>query len=146
LAPRAPDWASLLAVSSALTAAGVSHALGGSGLLQFLGADIEANDWDITTDAPESDVTGVVRRFAHRRLERIPPFESEYAYKLSVGSGTVDLLGGFAVFDGHEVVRCRTIVTGYRDGVPLGSPSEWAKMYRALGDDAKWACARAVRS
>jgi len=41
------------------------------------------------------------------------------------------------VRDGQAVVECRTIVTRFVDGLPLESPLEWAKMYRALGDDGR---------
>ena len=127
----------LRAVSAALTRAGIEHALGGSGLMHLLGIDVDVHDWDITTDAPEARVRAVVEGFAHRRLGPAGPFRSRFAYKLSVGGSSVDVIGGFAVHDGHGVVECRTIVTGYSGAIPLGSASEWEKIYRALGEAAK---------
>lgn len=130
-------YADLAALSAALTAAGIPHALGGSGLLRFLGAEVDVHDWDVTTDAPESAVLPVVRNYPHERLGRSGPFVSKFAFALTVGSSEIDLIGGFAVRDGDETVTCRTIVTGYHESIPLGSPSEWAKIYRALGEHEK---------
>ncbi len=127
----------LRVVSAALTSAGVAHALGGSGLMHFLGISVDVHDWDITTDAPEVPVRAIVDGFRHIRLGPAWPFRSRYAYKLSVGRSGIDVIGGFAVHDGHGIVECRTIVTGYLGVVPLGSPAEWARIYRALGEGAK---------
>ncbi len=124
-------------VSAALTSAGIAHALGGSGLMHLLGLAVDVHDWDITTDAPEAPVRAVVERFTHTRLGPAGPFRSRFAYKLAVGNSGVDVIGGFAVHDGQGIVECRTIVTGYSGAVPLGSPAEWARIYRALGEDRK---------
>jgi hypothetical protein len=131
------EFDDLRTVSSLLATKGIEHALGGSGLMHFLGVDVDVNDWDITTDLPEGRVREIVERFPHTRLEQVEPFRSRFAFSLSVGSSSIDLIGGFAVNDGRSVVECRTIVTGYRDSVPLGSPLEWEKIYRALGRDGR---------
>ena len=130
-------YADLVALSAALRAEGIPHALGGSGLMHFLGIDVDVHDWDVTTDAPEFELLTVVRRYPHERLGHAGPYCSRYAFALSVGESTIDLIGGFAVRDGRGIVECRTIVTGTHETIPLGSPAEWARVYRALGERGK---------
>lgn len=127
----------LIEFSNALSRAGVNHALGGSGLMRLAGIAVLVHDWDITTRARESQVTPVLVQYHHQRLPQIMPYCSRWAYRITVGGSDIDLIGDFAVTDGEEIVSCDTVVTGNRHGVPLGSLSEWEKVYRALGHAAK---------
>lgn len=113
------------------------HALGGTGLMALCGLDVPVKDWDLTTHHDAAAVKAVLSRYDPRSLERVEPFRSRYAYRFRVGHSSVDVLGGFAVWDGASIVHCRTVITGHHGDIPLGSPAEWAKAYRALGYHAK---------
>ena len=121
------DFVDLLRVSRDLTHARV----------YALGLDVDVHDWDVTTDAEERRVYEAVRLYGPKPLRAVRPYVSRYAYRLGVGSSAVDLLGGFAVEAHGERVALETRITGYFQGVPLGSAAEWAKLYRALGETEK---------
>ncbi|MEM7738573.1 MAG: hypothetical protein AAF267_22595 [Deinococcota bacterium] len=120
-------------LSQQLTQAGIVHALGGSGLLSYLDLAVEVNDWDLTTEAPLNAVEEALRGYDFVRLEPKGIYKSAFLLKLELPQSEADVIGGFAIADSHQVINIRTVVTGYWDGVPVGSAEEWLKAYRAMG-------------
>lgn len=132
-----PEFSKLEALSSKLSRAGIVHALGGSGLLSYLGLPVDVNDWDITTEAPLQDVAKALGDYEYRKLAQDGVFKSEYALRLKLGHSDADIIGSFAVLDEQQTVSIQTTVTGYWESVPVGSPSEWLKVYRAVNNPDK---------
>lgn len=123
--------------SSTLSERGIHHALGGSGLMNLLGIELQVHDWDITVDYPEELVKTAISPYEYHRKESKAPFESAYAYRVTVGTSDIDLIGSFAIRVGSVILECATIVTGEYQGIPLGSLEEWEKMYVAMGEEKK---------
>jgi hypothetical protein len=124
-----PPAGPLLDTLHRLERAGFVVALGGSGLLAALGLGEEAHDWDLTTDASPDDVA------AHlpAEIERVGSSGIHADHKLRLAGGVVEIICGFAIRSGADVVRIPTVVSARAEGVPLGSPEAWAVAYALLG-------------
>lgn len=127
---KTPPLAPLRDVVARIEGAGLTCALGGSGLLMALGLAHEARDWDLTSDAPR---------------ERLEPLLADLG-PAHVGSGGVhadqklvlprldiEVIIGFAFHAGGAVVRIPTRVSRRWNDVPVGSPEAWAVAYALLG-------------
>jgi hypothetical protein len=66
--PALPPLEPLRAVLARLEAAGVPHALGGSGLLAALGLVERVNDWDVTCDADLDTLANLFADSPHERF------------------------------------------------------------------------------
>jgi hypothetical protein len=130
----APPAAPLLAAIAALERAGLVCALGGSGLLASLGLADRVRDWDLTTDAP---LDRLLPLFESRGPEAVGPSGVHADRKLVLDGGVVEIISGFAFRAPGGVVRIPTVVSGRRDGIPIGSPEAWAVAYVLLGRPAK---------
>lgn len=114
-----------------LEAAGIPHALGGSGLCAALGLVAKVNDWDVTCDA---DLDTLARLFADQPHERFGNSGCHADHKLNLEDGGIELIARFAFFVEGAVVRIPTIVTGVWQGVPVGSPEAWAVAYALMAE------------
>ena len=126
----APPAGPLLDTVRRLESAGLVVALGGSGLLGALGLGEEAHDWDLTTDATPDQVAA---RLPADGIERFGSSGIHADAKLRLAGGVVEIICGFAIRSGADVVRIPTIVSARAAGVPLGSPEAWAVAYALLG-------------
>lgn len=127
------SFADLRMISRRLSEHGIVHALGGSGLMHALGIDVTVNDWDITTEAPEGDVTAALKEFDMSRTPPSRQFPSGYLLRVQLATGTVDIIGDFAIAANDMITPVPTIVTGMWQGIPIGDPVGWARAYEAMG-------------
>jgi hypothetical protein len=130
----APPLGPLLEAVRRMESAGLTVALGGSGLLAALGIGTEARDWDLTTDAGHEDVAA---RFAGIEIERVGSSGIHADHKVRLEGGAVEIICGFAIRAGAGIVRIPTVVSARVEGVPIGSPEAWAVAYALLGRDEK---------
>ena len=124
--PSAP----LLEAVRRLEEAGLVVALGGSGLLGALGLATKARDWDLTTDAAPDEVAA---RLVGMALEQDGPSGVHADHRIRIAGGIVEIICGFAIRSGEDVVRIPTAVSARAENVPLGSPEAWAVAYALLG-------------
>ena len=134
-----PDITSLQRVSKALSAANIVHAVGGSGLLHFLGARFAVNDWDITTDAPQHAVINALEAEALPYQTKPPrlPYQSAYLFTLMLDGTSIDIIGNFTLVTPDGTHHIKTSVTAHHQGVPLGSPEQWRQAYLRLNRQEK---------
>ncbi len=117
-----------------LERAGLTVALGGSGLLATLGLADTVHDWDLTCDDPYERVVEVLAG------ESFVAQDSDGLHadrKLTLADGVVELILGFAFKIQGGVVRIPTIVSARVEGIPLASPEGWAIAYHLLGRTGK---------
>ncbi len=125
-----PPLEPLRACLARLEAAGVPHALGGSGMLAALGLVGRVNDWDVTCDA---DLDTLANLFADQPHERFGNSGCHADHKLNLEGNGIELIARFAFFVEGAVVRIPTRVTRRWQGVPVGSPEGWAVAYALMG-------------
>lgn len=129
-----------------LRARGMEPAVGGSGLLVALGLAEEANDWDVTVDAPDDAVRRVLDEDGFAYSDGTSGdglYATERRYVVDGGDHSVDLLVGFALqAEDGGVERVPARVTGTWNGLPLADPAVWARAYELLGRPAKAAALR----
>ena len=133
-----PPIEPLRQVVDRLASAGISAALGGSGLLYSLGLVDAVRDWDLTTDA---DVPAVIAALGDLPWSQSPTGDQSYATASRINvtphGADIDLMVKFAVRSETGVVRLPTIVTGQFESIPVGSPEVWAVAYQLIGRPAK---------
>ncbi len=112
-----------------LEAAGITCALGGSGLLAAFGLTDRVRDWDLTTDAPRAEVEGALAGLEWRHTGSDALHADE---KLMLDAFELEIIRGFAFFTPAGVVRIPTIVTRRWAGIPVGDPACWASAYHLL--------------
>lgn len=117
-----------------LERAGLTVALGGSGLLAALGLGDTVRDWDLTCDDPLDRVVAALdgEPFVHKGSDELHADQ-----KLALADGTVEVILGFAFQVAGAVVRIPTVVSARVEGIPLASPEGWAIAYGLLGREAK---------
>lgn len=124
-------------VGAALTAAGITWALGGSSVLIAHGLwDQPPTDWDLNTDAELERVQAALTGFQ----VTLHPLTGSGAYatkaRLTVAE-EVDLMVRFAVRTEGGIVHLPTVVSRTWNGMPVGSPEVWAVAYRLIGRPVK---------
>jgi hypothetical protein len=133
---RIPPLTVVSAVITALHAHDAVAAVGGSGLLASLGLTDEVRDWDVTTDAP-AEVVDVALRSTGLDYGRAVSGDARYAtrarFAVTTADHQVEVLVGFAIHDGTQVVALPTRVSGTWRGLPMADPSVWLAAYRLLG-------------
>lgn len=124
-------------VGAALSAAGITWALGGSAVLIAHGLwEQPPTDWDLNTDA---DLERVQAALAGFQVELHPLTGSgNYATKARLTvEQEIDLMVQFAVRTEGGVVHLPTVVSRTWQGMPVGSPEVWAVAYRLIGRPVK---------
>jgi hypothetical protein len=129
--PALPPIEPLRRALARLEAAGVPHALGGSGLLAALGLVDHVNEWDVTCDA---DLDRLAEIFAGQPHERFGNSGCHADHKLNLEGGGIELIARFAFFVEGGVVRIPTRVTARWRELPVGSPEGWAVAYALMGE------------
>jgi len=114
--------------------AGITVALGGSGLLVALDLADTAHDWDLTTDAT---IETLVPLLADHVTERAGSSGIHADRKLMLPELRIEVISEFAMRSGEGVVKLPTLVTGRWLDVPIGSPEVWTVAYTLLGREAK---------
>ena len=107
----APPAGPLLEAVRRIESAGLTVALGGSGLLAALGLGTE--------------------------IERVGASGIHADHKVRLEGGAVEIICGFAIRAGAGVVRIPTVVSARVELVPIGSPEAWAVAYALLGREEK---------
>lgn len=124
-------------VGDALTAAGITWAVGGSCLLIAHGVWHEPNtDWDLTTDADLGAVQAALQGFG----VRLHPETGSGAFATTARLGvepSIDLMVRFALRTEAGVVHLPTLVSRQWKELPVGSPEVWAVAYRLMGRPVK---------
>ncbi len=129
-----PPLAGAHEIVARLERAGITVALGGSGLLAALGLATTVHDWDLTTDAAREDVEAALEgiEWDYKGSDELHADE-----KLMVPSLELEIIRGFAFFTPDGIVRIPTVVTRRWAGLPVGSPVAWAVAYGLLGREPK---------
>ncbi|NGZ74430.1 hypothetical protein [Saccharibacillus alkalitolerans] len=124
----------LRGVTDRLERSGVDYVVGGSGMLFGLGLTDRVRDWDIMTEAPESEI-----RRALGDLELSEESGPSELYgsgcKLTV-QGTepeVEVIIGFAVRARAGICRLPALSGGLRNGLRIASPEVWLAAYTLMG-------------
>ena len=121
-----PPIESLQRVFQRLTAAGVTCALGGSGLLASLGLVDRVRDWDITA---EGDVAVIAALFADLPCELAGNSGIHADHKVMLPGESAEVIVNFAFAVEGPVIRIPTLVAGTWNGVATASPECWAAAY-----------------
>ena len=130
----APPFPLLRSAIERLERAGLTVALGGSGLLAALGLTDRVRDWDLTTDARAEAVSAALSG----ETSAFSGNDALHAdHKLAFCGGALEVILGFAFFTPAGVVRIPTRVSERRDGLPLATPEGWAVAYHLLGREEK---------
>jgi len=129
--PATPPIEPLRRVLARLEAAGVPHALGGSGLLAALGLIDRVGDWDVTCEAALEPLAAV---FPGEPQERFGNNGCHADEKLVLEGGSIELIARFAFFVAGGIVRIPTRVSARWRDLPVGSPEGWAVAYALLGE------------
>lgn len=139
-----PNKKILREVASRLKAREISFALGGSALLALFGCPVDVHDWDITTDAPAEIVEEALNGIVFQKIGVYGQFASEYLFRIKDESSSIDIIGGFTLRTRDGLYRVPTKVYGEWEGIPVGDPEVWIKVYEILGQNEKSAMLRGV--
>ena len=139
-----PNKTALTEISDRLKKCNITFALGGSGLLSFFGCQTEIHDWDLTTDAPMEVVEAALTGLKYSRIAPSGIYATKYLIKIKLLGASIDLMGGFALKTDDGIYEVPTIVTDFWDGVPVGSPDVWIRVYDLLGRHVKADMLRSV--
>jgi hypothetical protein len=126
-----PPIESLQSAFARLTAAGVTCALGGSGLLAALGLVDEVHDWDLTA---EGDVHAIAALFADLPHELAGNSGIHADHKVMLPGESVEVIVNFAFAVEGPVVRIPTLAHGTWNEVATASPECWAVAYWLMGE------------
>ncbi len=120
-------------ISTRLEQAGVDYVIGGSGMLFGLGLTESVRDWDLMTDAEESEVwaalidldvtadSGASEQFGSGRKLTVAGVEPE-----------VEVIIGFAIRSGKEICRLPAWDGGTHRGLRIASPEVWFAAYALM--------------
>jgi hypothetical protein len=132
-----PNRDALLEIANRLKCAGIHFALGGSGLMTFYGCETDIHDWDITTDASEGVVKQALEGLIFDEVHPNGIFATKRLYKVSLKGSYIDVMCGFSLKTSNGVYEVPTVITAEWDGIPMGDPNVWIKVYRLMGRHAK---------
>lgn len=136
---RSPPRPLLDRAVKTLEGAGVTFALGGSGLLAALGLADSIRDWDLTTDA---DLERIAPLFAGASSVTSGPWGVHADHALA--NEAVEIICRFAFRTGEAVVRIPTVASARRDGIPIGSTEGWTIAHALLAEPPPVARAQAL--
>jgi hypothetical protein len=128
---KLPPLFGLLALTERLDGAGLTWALGGSGLLAALGLVDRVNDWDVQVD---SDPEPLRELFADMPHTFHGHGGCHADWKLSFDAEATELIPRFAFFVPGGVVRIPLHVSRRWSGLPIASPEGWACAYALMGE------------
>jgi len=122
-------------LQEALGRSGIESVVGGSGLLASLGLVDVVHDWDLVIDADPEAVQRVLDDMGlrHSRKPREGIFHSRAALLVDAPDHSIDVLIGFALEAGDEVVRIPARPGAVWQGLQMARAQEWILAYRLLG-------------
>lgn len=124
-------------VGTALSAAGITWALGGSAVLIAHGLQqVAPSDWDVTVDADPETVRAALAAVAYTENPRTGDGIYATGARLVI-EPNVDLLCQFAIRTETGIIYLPTVVSRTWEGLPVGSPEVWAVAYRLMDRPAK---------
>ncbi|KAK3185246.1 hypothetical protein K4F52_005946 [Lecanicillium sp. MT-2017a] len=136
MAIQHPDINTVSEIVKYLRREGLPVAVGGSALLASLGIVDHVNDWDVTTEGDISKVTRalVAGGFEWKRLlDTERPFATAARFVVHASDHDIDVIVGFAAWDGDEVVELPVRESHTWLGLPMADPAVWARAYRLIG-------------
>ncbi|WP_330949436.1 hypothetical protein [Virgibacillus sp. MG-45] len=133
------DFKQLKEVTRLLEEQHISYALGGSGLLYSLGLTKTVNDWDITTDASEKEITTALKEIPfHKAKVGTYPFVSPFLLQIPSSPMPIEIIGRFSIFTAEgKVCPIPTIHTFTWQGIKIGSPEAWYVAYTLMQREEK---------
>ena len=137
---------SLEAVVSRLRSNSIDFVIGGSGMMNLLGAQDRFDDWDVMTDASPDKVRAALAGLTFTEPGPKAPFDSDAFFEVTVGDEKVDVICGFSLMVDGERVCFPATVASVRQGLPLADPRIWSRIYEALGQDEKALRMRELRA
>jgi len=124
-----PSLSALKLFSQMLSSQNIPHALGGSGLIFALGGSCTVHDWDLTMHTTWDKLQNALNDIPHQYLKCDGIFATDFRCNLNFLDANFDLMNAFAIKDQNDIYRMPLKVTGHWNGVPLGCPEEWIKVY-----------------
>ena len=131
-----PPLEPVRAVVTMLEDAGLTVALGGSAILAWLGLVERVGDWDVTVDADPDEVIELLDRAElewENRTDHSFPFASRARFTIAAPGHEIDVLVGFALYDGSDLIPIPVHVAGHWLGLPIARPHDWLVAYRLMG-------------
>jgi len=128
---------SLETVISRLRSNHIDFVIGGSGMMNLIGAQEKFDDWDIMTDASPEKVREALEGLTVSEPEPKAPFDSEAFFEVTIGTEKVEVICGFTLVIEGEKIRFPAHVACVRQGLPLPDPRTWTRIYEVLGHPEK---------
>lgn len=122
----------LYPIISKLESDNIAYALGGSGLLFFLGLIDSVNDWDITVDCKKDTLIHAISGYdwIDQRTGDYP-FASQF--RLSIHTHKIDFIGGFACYSNDTIIKLPVSYFLEIQGIKLSNPEIWYVAYDLMG-------------
>lgn len=114
----------------------IPYALGGSGLLYYLGLIDKVNDWDLMVECSKEELLPVLEGLQWKE-EKSGDFPFASQYRIHVPELNIDFIGSFALDSGKEIVRFPLDSCGEWDGVRVSCPEIWYVAYQMMGRESK---------
>ncbi len=126
------DQSEVLPIIKRLKDNKISYALGGSGLLYYLGICDSVNDWDITVDCSKDKLISAISGYdwAEKKSGDYP-FASQY--RISIDSLIIDFIGYFAFQYKEEVINIPIYPCEKWGSINVSSPEVWYVAYYLMG-------------
>jgi len=131
--PIHPPMEPLRGLLARLQTAGVTAALGGSGLLFAHGLVDRVNDWDLTTNSPPDLVRAALTGLTWEDRTGGGNYQTGGRFVVLIDGMEIDIMARLAV----SGCSLPSIVAGEWQGVPLDSLEVWAAVYWLIGRPAK---------
>jgi len=131
-----PPVGTALRIVAALQERGLPVAVGGSALLASLGLVDRVRDWDITCEGDADEVAAALGALGlawSAPASAGRPFATRARFVVDAGDHELDVLVGFAAWDGDTLVPFPVRRTGEWLGLPIADPQVWAQAYRLIG-------------
>lgn len=110
----------------------IAYAVGGSGLLYFLGLTDSIHDWDITVECPKDTLIKAIRGYDWvDQRSGDSPFASEY--RLSINALHIDFIGKFACYSNDKIINLPVSSFVKMHGIHLSNPEIWYVAYDLMG-------------
>ncbi|MEK4436140.1 MULTISPECIES: hypothetical protein [Paenibacillus] len=114
----------------------IPYALGGSGLLHYLGLIDFVNDWDIVVECPKHLLFSIINEYDFTEQESGDyPFASQY--RISIESLKIDFIGYFALYSDDTIINLPVHSMGKWDIINVSSPELWYVAYYLMNRKSK---------
>lgn len=123
-------------IVSALEAQGIPTAVGGSAVLASRGLVERVRDWDVTCGGDPAEVSALLDALGltwTAPQSTGHPFATRARYVVDAGDHEIDVLVGFAAWNGDRVEELPVRTASRWLGLPIADPHVWARAYRLIG-------------